>query len=238
MAITNKSIKLLWSNAAGICSFRGCNEKLSVKESAGVSPYTIGEMAHIKGNKPGSNRYDKDQDEIERDSYENLILLCPTHHTLIDKVENEAEYTVTLLHEVKQEHESFITNRLEVKKFENIDQLKDKIAIYMAENQQAWELYGPISFNAKENPNSDQIYALWTSARLSTIVPNNREILKILQENRELFNRREQQVVSKYIQHVKSYEKWINDQIPYNGVLRFPTEFETLILGDEYAGSK
>ncbi|WP_143337867.1 HNH endonuclease, partial [Cronobacter sakazakii] len=82
MSISEKSIKLLWSNAAGICSFRGCNEKLSVEESAGVAPYTLGEMAHIKGNKPGSNRYDIDQSSAERDSYENLILLSPTHHTL------------------------------------------------------------------------------------------------------------------------------------------------------------
>ncbi|MBU0538393.1 MAG: HNH endonuclease, partial [Gammaproteobacteria bacterium] len=88
MAITNKSIKLLWSNAAGICSFSDCTEKLSVEQAAGVAPYTLGEMAHIKGNKPGSNRYDQSQSNTERDSYENLILLCPTHHTLIDKEEN------------------------------------------------------------------------------------------------------------------------------------------------------
>ena len=88
MSITNKSIKLLWSNAAGICSFSGCSEKLTVGEAADVAPYTLGEMAHIKGNKAGSNRYDEAQPAIERDSYENLILLCPTHHTIIDKVEN------------------------------------------------------------------------------------------------------------------------------------------------------
>ncbi|HAY96656.1 HNH endonuclease, partial [Shewanella sp.] len=55
-------------------------------------------MAHIKGNKLGSNRYDPEQTDVERDSYENLILLCPTHHTLIDKAENESEFSVELLH--------------------------------------------------------------------------------------------------------------------------------------------
>ncbi|EGQ7914877.1 TPA: HNH endonuclease [Vibrio parahaemolyticus] len=232
MSITNKSIKLLWSNAAGRCSFRNCGEKLSVEEAEGITPYTLGEMAHIKGNKPGSNRYDVGQSAVDRDAYENLILLCPTHHTLIDKAENETTYPVELLHEMKREHETFISTRLQGSIIENIDQLKDKIAPYMAENYQAWEQYGPMSENAKKNPNSDQVYALWTSERLSTIVPNNREIAALVHENRELFSRRDQRVVSKFIQHVESYEQWVHDKIPYNAVQRFPSEFEDLILGE------
>ncbi|EOC1534621.1 HNH endonuclease [Cronobacter turicensis] len=232
MSISDKSIKLLWSNAAGICSFRGCNEKLSVEEAAGVAPYTLGEMAHIKGNKPGSNRYDIDQSSAERDSYENLILLCPTHHTLIDKLENVDRFNVELLHEMKQEHENFISNRLSVVKYESLEELKDQIAIYLAENHQAWKQFGPLSLNARENPHNEQIYALWTSARLSIIVPNNREIMKLLIENRKLFPRSEQIIVSKFLQHSESYEKWVNDEIPYKSIQRFPLDFEALILGE------
>lgn len=237
MAITSKSIKLLWSNAAGRCSFSGCNERLAVEESAGITAYTLGEMAHIKGEKLGSNRYDESQPDIERNSYENLILLCPTHHTLIDKTENEVTYTVARLHQMKVEHESNISNKLNVQLFENVEQLKNKLSIYLAENHQAWVQYGPMSNNARKHPNNDQIFALWTSERLSTIVPNNRKIVKLLQENRGLFSRIDQIIVSKFITHVESYEKWVNDEIPYQAVLRFPKEFETLIFGEEY-GSK
>lgn len=232
MAILSKAIKLLWSNAAGRCSFTGCNERLTVEQAAGFVPYTLGEMAHIKGNKAGSNRHDKSQSATERDHYENLILLCPTHHTLIDKPENEEAYTVYCLHEMKIEHEGSISNRLNVQKYDDLEQLKDQLSIYMAENYQAWEQYGPASDHARKYPNSDEIYALWTSERLSTIVPNNREILKLLNENRNLFSRAEQRVVSKFLTHVESYEKWVNDEIPYQAVLRFPKEFEELILGD------
>jgi len=215
-----------------MCSFRGCSEKLSVEDAAGVAPYTLGEMAHIKGNKAGSNRYDPSQSDVERDSYENLILLCPNHHTLIDKRENEIEYTVDLLHEMKSEHERYISNRLAQEKFETVEQLKDRVSIYLSENRQVWEQYGPVSENAQRNPRNDQIYALWTSARLSTIVPNNREIVKVLQENRSLFSRLEQGVVSKFITHVESYEKWVNDEIPYQAVLRFPSDFDELVFGN------
>ncbi len=231
MSITSKSIKLLWSNAAGICSFSGCFEKLTVEQAADIAPYTLGEMAHIKGNKAGSNRYDESQSAVERDSYENLILLCPTHHTLIDKVENEAKYTVKFLHEMKVEHETYISNRLGEEKFENVEQLKDKLFIYMSENHQAWKQYGPLSENARRNPNNDQVFALWTSSRLSTIIPNNREIVHLLQKNRNLFSRTEQIIVSKFITHVESYEKWVDDDIPYQAVLRFPRDFDELIIG-------
>jgi hypothetical protein len=232
VAISNKSIKLLWSNAAGRCSFEGCNERLTVGQAAEFAPYTLGEMAHIKGNKPGSNRYDEMQSDDERDSYENLILLCPTHHTLIDKPENELYYTVEKLHEMKVHHEDSISKRLDMRKIDNIDQLMDELSMLMAENHQAWEQYGPLSDNAKKHPNSDELYALWTSARLSTIVPNNRKAKKLLLENRHLFPRNKQRVVSKFLTHVESYEKWINDEIPDQAVLRFPKEFEKLIFGE------
>lgn len=231
MGISNKSIKLLWSNTAGRCSFSQCNERLSVEEAAEFAPYTLGEMAHIKGNKPGSNRYDDNQSVTERDSYENLILLCPTHHTLIDKAENEERYTVEMLHEMKVEHETEIANRLDELKIEDLDQLKDQLSIILAENHQAWEQYGPLSDNAIKNPNSDEIYALWTSARLSTIVPNNRKAAKILNDNRIFFPRSEQRIISKFLSHRDSYEKWVNDEIPYKAVVRFPKEFEELITG-------
>jgi hypothetical protein len=231
MAITQKSIKLLWSNAAGKCSFSECNERLTVQGAVGFAPYTLGEMAHIKGDKPGSNRYDEKQSEAERDDYKNLILLCPTHHTLIDKPENELYYKVEMLHQMKVEHETKIANKLNVSKIEDLNQLKDQLSILLAENHQAWEQYGPSSDNARKNPNSDEIYALWTSARLSVIVPNNREAMKLLNENRELFARTEQRIISKFLTHVDSYEKWVNDEIPYQAVMRFPKEFEELIFG-------
>ncbi|TQV65692.1 HNH endonuclease [Exilibacterium tricleocarpae] len=231
MAISEKSIKLLWSNAAGRCSFSSCDVRLTVAEAAEYAPYTLGEMAHIKGNKPGSNRYDENQSSKERDSYENLILLCPTHHTLIDKIENQERFTVELLHEMKIEHETTVANRLDGIKIEELDQMKDQLSILLAENHQAWQQYGPLSENAQKNPNSDAIYALWTSSRLSTIVPNNREAVKLLAENRGLFPRNEQRIISKFLSHVESYEKWVNDEIPYQAVVSFPVEFEKLVLG-------
>ncbi|WP_081911350.1 HNH endonuclease [Thioalkalivibrio sp. ALJ1] len=232
MAITDKSIKLLWSNAAGRCSFDGCSKRLTVEQASEFAPHTLGEMAHIKGRNPGSNRYDEKQPTKERDSYENLILLCPTHHTLVDKPENESYYTVETLHKMKTNHEASILNRLNTQGIDDLEQLMDKLSVLLSENHQAWEQYGPLSNNAKQYPNSDQVYALWTSARLSIIVPNNRNAKELLVENRNLLPRRNQKIVSKFLTHAESYEKWVRDEIPYQAVLRFPKEFEMLVFGE------
>jgi len=231
MTISEKSIKLLWSNAAGRCAFPDCNIRLTVEHAADTSPYTLGEMAHIKGKNPGSNRYDSNQSNEERDSYKNLLLLCPNHHTEIDKPENERKYSVQYLIDIKSMHEQWVIATLTKQKITSISELKNHIAVLLADSHQAWLTYGPNSAIARKNPNSDSLYNLWTSERLSTIVPNNRAISKLLNTNRQLFSPNEQSIVSKFLSHAKSYELWVDDEIPYQAVERFPADFDALIRG-------
>lgn len=232
MTISEKAIKLLWSNAAGRCSFVDCDERLTVEQAAHSAPHTLGEMAHIKGKNEESNRYDETQTDKQRDSYENLILLCPNHHTLIDKPENEETYSVDVLTQMKINHEAHISRRLEAASISDVNNLKDQIAVCLAENHQAWLQYGPLSENARKNPHSDEIYAIWLSERLSTIVPNNRIIVGLLESHRNLLGRPAQRIVSQFLMHAKSYERWVNDEITYQAVLRFPVEFEALMSSD------
>lgn len=51
--------------------------------------YHIGEQAHIAGENPGSARHNPDLDSKIVNSYENLILLCPSCHKIIDKDEKK-----------------------------------------------------------------------------------------------------------------------------------------------------
>ena len=57
-----------------------------INDPTNTYSYTlIGEMAHMVGKKPGAPRYDGSMSDADRNSYENLILLCPTCHVKIDK---------------------------------------------------------------------------------------------------------------------------------------------------------
>jgi hypothetical protein len=92
--------KKLWARSGNLCSFPECNTELAQEKQANR---VIGEEAHIKGEKPSAARYDPKQSKEEKASYENRILLCPTHHTMIDA--DPETWTVERLIEMKRNHE-------------------------------------------------------------------------------------------------------------------------------------
>ena len=97
MAIPSPDIKKLYGLSAGRCSI--C--KLILFESDAH----IGEMAHVIARSSNGPRGVGDLD-CERNSYENLILLCPNHHREVDG--NPQAYPVGRLLSIKQEHEQFV----------------------------------------------------------------------------------------------------------------------------------
>jgi len=107
--ISKKDIKILWGKSGNRCAFPRCNIELAKEGSTGKN-IVIGVMAHIKGENPTSARYDSNMDDEERNCYENRILLCPTHHTIID---NDSQlYTVEKLLEIKNNHEKWVSESL------------------------------------------------------------------------------------------------------------------------------
>jgi hypothetical protein len=96
---TPNTIKKLYAVSSNLCAFPGCRTRLVGKDGKTL----VGEVCHIRGDKPDAPRYDASQTDDERQSFENLIVLCPTHHTLVDS--DEARYTVAVLQDMKKHHE-------------------------------------------------------------------------------------------------------------------------------------
>jgi len=96
-APTVKTLKLLFARSGNKCAFPRC--AVAIIDGNTV----IGEVCHIKGEKPGAARYDANQTAAERHAYDNLILLCRNHHRVID--DDEEAYTVERLHKMKSDHE-------------------------------------------------------------------------------------------------------------------------------------
>lgn len=82
-------LKKLFALSRNHCAFPSCEETLAKPEWHGVQC----EVAHIYGRSPGSARYIGEAD----DSFENLILLCPNHHNLVDYLEPDRFDAETLL---------------------------------------------------------------------------------------------------------------------------------------------
>lgn len=104
MATSTADSRLLWARAAGRCSI--CRVELV---SAGRA--LLGEMAHIVARRPAGARGDDPLPVDQRDAYENLMLLCPNHHTEVDS--DAARWPVPLLQRTKREHEDWVTGALE-----------------------------------------------------------------------------------------------------------------------------
>lgn len=100
--ISTKTVKRLFAASGGICSFPGCNTKLVDS----VSGALLGEMCHINAASSGGPRFDPSLSEEERSEDDNLIILCPTHHSLIDQ---DAEtFTAAKLRAFKAAHEATV----------------------------------------------------------------------------------------------------------------------------------
>ncbi|WP_336026044.1 HNH endonuclease [Acinetobacter pittii] len=227
--ITEKNIKILWGESGNLCAFPECN--IEITALTGNKGYTLGEMAHIKGDKEGACRYDPKQTDLERNSHQNLVLLCPTHHTIIDKPENLSIYTVDFLMKMKEEHLANVKAKLKVDEISDLNSLKDKIVPYITNNHTNWIEYGPLSLRAKRNPYNTDLHKIWLHIRLEKIIPNNRIILELLKTNRNLFESKDQQTISDFITHVESYENWVTGDATYESVKPFPQAFNKLICG-------
>ncbi len=90
--------------SGGVCAHPEYQVRLTENPAGEDQGAIIGEAAHIFGEKPGSARYDPIISIEFLSSAENLIYLCPTHHTLIDK--QRKTHTVAKLFYWKTDHEN------------------------------------------------------------------------------------------------------------------------------------
>lgn len=111
MAISQKDIKLLWGRSASRCAI--CKIELSQNKQNASDSFPFGEQAHIVAEEEDGPRGRSVFTKEERNTYHNLILLCPNDHTLIDK--NTEDYPVERLYLIKSEHELWVQQRLSTK---------------------------------------------------------------------------------------------------------------------------
>jgi hypothetical protein len=94
--------KALFRLARGTCYFPDCPVPI-ITVADGHAIVGV-EIAHIYGANPGSSRYDPSMRDVQRAGYSNLILLCNTHHKLVDRLE-PTKYSVEILAGWKEQNE-------------------------------------------------------------------------------------------------------------------------------------
>ena len=103
----------LWVRSAGRCAI--CNKYLLEDEYRHL-PIPSGEMAHNVGRSTSarSPRGDHPLPVDQRNLADNLLLLCPDHHSLIDSMLGRDEFPVARLRAIKEAHEDRIRRLTEI----------------------------------------------------------------------------------------------------------------------------
>jgi hypothetical protein len=100
---SHQNLKLLFGLSMNQCAFRddrdsACEQRLLDVEWDSVKA----RISHICAARKGGPRYDANMSVKERYSFDNLILLCPTHHVQIDNLE-PGRFSVDVLRKMKND---------------------------------------------------------------------------------------------------------------------------------------
>jgi hypothetical protein len=90
-------MKRLFAHSGNRCAFPRCTSP--IVEGSTV----LGEICHIAAANSNGPRYDVSQSDEIRNGFDNLVLLCPNHHTVVD--DDVESYTVQRLQDIKRAHE-------------------------------------------------------------------------------------------------------------------------------------
>lgn len=98
-AYSESTLKKLFGLSGNQCAFPSCTKRL-------VNPANAKDanICHIEAANEGGERYNPAMTDKQRANYSNLILLCIQHH---DETNNVEKYSVEILKDMKQKHESF-----------------------------------------------------------------------------------------------------------------------------------
>ncbi len=161
----------------------------------------------------------------ERDDYENIALLCPIWHTIIDK--NPEEYPVQVIKKWKENHERRIIESFNTPKFETRLEVANAIQKLQIENKAIFDTYGPRSELARTKPLETE--KIWEQNAIHNIIPNNRKIHALIVRNYSLLSDVEKNLFEKWKIHKDGFEynKLSGDKNA--SAIFYPTEFKNFL---------
>ncbi|WP_328542611.1 hypothetical protein OHT17_32215 [Streptomyces sp. NBC_00371] len=221
------SRRRLWGDSGGYCG----NPKCRVYLFPDDLDVDFAELAHIIPASPKGPRGVplSDVSAETRAHHSNLILLCANCHTTIDKVPDP--YPADILHDWKRQRVEEIQVAIATPEFQTRAEARAQIQGALDDNALLHARYGPVG-----DPYQQGDPILWLRHARSTIVPNNRRVLRILDANRHLLTLEEQQTLAIYRLHVEQFEnRHVLDDFT-TGTERFPEAIQNVFLDERMTG--
>ncbi|MGW7312662.1 Shedu anti-phage system protein SduA domain-containing protein [Streptomyces sp. NPDC054865] len=117
--------------AGGRCSFAGCPSPRTLDNGLPLL-----EIAHISSFSPGGPRYAPELAIDDQDLGENIMILCPTHHVLVDR--NPETYSTEVLIRLRESHHARVASGLSTS-VSTISRLAEALSIWESERENSSE---------------------------------------------------------------------------------------------------
>jgi len=195
------AVKLrLFADSVGYCQKPDCLTPLYPAELGGEKH--IAEMAHIIPHGDAGPRHDeKNNTSVDSDSFENLILLCPKCHTIIDK--EPETFPRPILLEWKREHLAKLSANQGIKPYDTREELREAFAARLAENKAIWKRLAPIDGSEFEYNPESEMAKLWEQRVKSVILPNHYQTQALIEINLNHATEIEREVFAEFKEHVR-----------------------------------
>jgi hypothetical protein len=225
MAITADVERLLLARSGGFCANPTCRADL-FPDLEGGAIATIKELAHIIAQSPSGPRGNDPLPLTERDEYDNIALLCPNCHTLVDKMKLSETYDAELLREWKRQQEQRVRDAVDVPTLGSRDELVDSVRALLRQNRAWWREYGPDRL-ATGHPMSEAAQT-WLAGARRVLIPNNWQIVRLIERNRQYLTEEELEVVERFRLHAELFANRHlgGEYVP--GAPRFPQEMDDI----------
>lgn len=190
----------LFSGAAGHCQRPDCLCPLFPAEMGGDRH--IAEMAHvIPHGDEGPRHSERPDGEFQADSFENLILLCPTCHTIVDK--DPDGYSRSTMLSWKSNHFAALAHKQGIRTYEERGHARQALLATMAENKAIWNEFAPSDGSRFEFDPESEAARTWEQRVRGVILPNHFRIQAIVKANMYHLTEVERQTFAQYQEHVR-----------------------------------
>ena len=225
MAITADVERLLLARSGGFCANPTCRVDLFPAIRGGAIA-TIKQLAHIIAQSTSGPRGDDPLPLAERDQYDNIVLLCPNCHDLVDKMKLTETYDAELLREWKTEQERRVRDAVDVPTLESRDELISRVRALLRQNRVWWQEYGPDRL-AEGHPMSEAADT-WLAGVRRVLIPNNWQIYRLIERNSQCLTEAELEVAEKFRLHAELFANRHLAGEYEPGAPRFPREMDEI----------
>ncbi|WP_416873611.1 HNH endonuclease [Kitasatospora sp. SC0581] len=187
----------------------------------------MAELAHIIPASTNGPRATEGADltESERADPTNILVLCPTCHTMIDK--GYSQYPAGELRRWKERSRRARAVAFGTPQFTSRAEARAAVEPLLGANRTVFQLYGPLD-DVFDDTRADQ----WGRHVVDTVIPNNRTLLQLLQSNRDLLTDGEKATVDIFAIHMKQLEERHLEGNWTPGSMRFPDAMNVILKGD------